>query len=714
MSFIKIGINGFGRIGKCCFLQLITDTDVEVKCINAPNLNIREIEDYLKYDSTHKKYDTNFEFEIISDNEFRINHHKITLVSDRNPKNICWRQYGCTTVIEATGAFLTKDKCNQHDVDHVILTSPAKDNMNTYVYGVNHTSYNGEKCISASSCTTNSLAPILQIILENCTINKAVFTTIHASTASQNVVDIVDKKARTSRSIFNNIIPHSTGASSSISCVLPKLDGKIFGTSVRVPVSNCSLLDLNVDLQENISLNHFFEIVKQHKYYKKIYDISYKKLVSSDFSTSTMPCIIDAPSCIDIGNGKFKLMVWYDNEWSYSTQIIRLLKHVNEYKQNKYISNTLIGLNYFIENMNFNDKRVICRFDYNVPIYNNVIADDFRIYSTIKTIKYILNQKPKYIVLVSHLGRPNTYDESKSLKILIPTLEKYLETEVSFLDKGVSIDTLNQLENNSTKIYLLENIRFHKEETDYENMTENDINNNSVINIYKLLGDIYMCDAFGCMHRKHMSIHAISKFTEFGYGYLVRREVENIINILDNNKKKLVIVGGNKIKDKMPFIDLIKTIPNTSLFLGGKIAGEYVVNNGDHIFAMSDGFGNIDMEQSPLYIDNIKNTNLNVYDIGNNSLDQLYKLIEDNDIIFWNGSLGVIEKNEYVKGSISLINKLLEQTNKNIIIGGGDTSTLINKNGNIYVSTGGGALLELLENVSKNNNYLIGLDIFLN
>jgi phosphoglycerate kinase len=196
---------------------------------------------------------------------------------------------------------------------------------------------------------------------------------------------------------------------------------------------------------------------------------------------------------------------------------------------------------------------------------------------------------------------------------------------------------------------------------------------------------------------------------------LVRREVENIINILDNNKKKLVIVGGNKIKDKMPFIDLIKTIPNTSLFLGGKIAREYVVNNGDNnIFAMSDGFGNIDMEQSPLYIEDIKTTNLNVYDIGNNSLDQLYKLIEDNDIIFWNGSLGVIEKNEYVKGSISLINKLLEQTNKNIIIGGGDTSTLINKNGNIYVSTGGGALLELLENVSKNNNYLIGLDIFKN
>lgn len=717
MSNIKVGINGFGRIGKCCFLQLIDDIDVEIKCINSPNLNIKDIEDYLKYDSTHKNYNTNFNFIIISDNEFCINHHKITLISDRNPKNICWKNYGCNVVIEATGAFLTTSKCDQHDVNNVILTSPAKDNMSTYIYGVNHARYNGEKIVSASSCTTNSLAPILSVISENYTINNAIFTTIHSSTASQNVVDIAEKKNRTCRSSFNNIIPHSTGASSSISCVLPQLDGKIFGTSVRVPVSNCSLLDLNVDIKEKISLNDFFELIKKHKYYKKIYDICYKKLVSSDFLTTTTPCIIDANSCIDIGDGKFKLMVWYDNEWSYSTQIIRLLKHINDYNKNKYIKNTLISLNHFVENISFNNKRVVCRFDYNVPINNNCIVDDFRVYSTIKTIKYILSQNPKYIVLVSHLGRPLNWDESKSLKILIPLLEKYLDKTVSFLDTGVTTNTLDQLnvENNSTNVYLLENIRFHKEETDYEHMSEDEINNNSIINIYKQFGDVYICDAFGCTHRKHMSIHSISRRAEFGYGYLVKREVENIINMLDNDKKKLVIVGGNKIKDKMPFIDLIKNIPNTSLFICGKIATEYVINKNDkNVVTMTDGFGNYNLEQTPFYIEDIKNTDLNVYDIGNNSLNMLYKLIEENDIIFWNGSLGVIENKNYVKGSIALISHLLKQTNKNIIIGGGDTSTLIEKNGNIYVSTGGGALLELLENVCKSNNYLIGLDIFKN
>jgi glyceraldehyde 3-phosphate dehydrogenase len=712
---INVGINGFGRIGKCCLLQMINNAEINIKCINAPNLNINDIEDYLKYDSIHKNYDNRFEFNIISEREFSINHHKIILISERNPKNIPWRVYKCNFVIEATGAFLTKEKCAQHDVDHVILTSPAKDNMNTYVYGVNHTSYNGEKIISASSCTTNSLAPILHIISENYTLNNAIFTTIHACTASQNVVDIVDQKARTSRSIFNNIIPHSTGASSSISSVLPKLNGLIFGTSVRVPISNCSLLDLNIDVQENISITDFFEVVKQNKYYKQIYDISNKKLVSSDFITTTTPSIIDANSSMNIGNGKFKLMVWYDNEWSYSTQIIRMMKHMYDHNQHKYILNTSISLNHFIENMSFYNKRVICRFDYNVPINNDLIVDDFRIYSTIKTIKYILQQKPKYIVLVSHLGRPTQYDESKSLKILIPLLKKYLDHDITFLDKGISLDTLYQLNirYESTQIYLLENIRFHKEEIDYETMTDDEISHNKIINTYKQFGNIYICDAFGCMHRKHMSIHAISRFTEFGYGYLVKREVENIINILDQNKNKLVIVGGNKIKDKLPFIDLIKTIPNTSLFIGGKIATEYVIHNDDdNIFIMNDGFGGSDINTNPTYIEDINNTNLNIYDIGSHSLDQLYELIEKNEIIFWNGSLGVIENDNYVKGSICLINKLLQQINKTIIIGGGDTSSLIKKDGSIYVSTGGGALLELLENASKTQNYLIGLDIF--
>ena len=287
------------------------------------------------------------------------------------------------------------------------------------------------------------------------------------------------------------------------------------------------------------------------------------------------------------------------------------------------------------------------------------------------------------------------------------------------MEKGLSAETLESIyknENNSIcPIFLLENIRFNKEETEYENMTELELKTNVSFNFYKELGDTYICDAFGCVHRKHMSIHAISKFENFGYGYLIKKEIENISNILNNDKKKLVIIGGNKIKDKMPFIDLMKKIPNTTLFVGGKIASQYILNDFDtNIHIMNDGFGNINMDEEPEYIQDIKQTALNVYDIGYNSLEQLFELIRNNDIVFWNGSLGVIEKPNYVKGSMKLIEFLTKQDDKNIIIGGGDTSTLIKKSGDIYVSTGGGALLEILENISKQNGYLVGLDIFMN
>lgn len=714
---ITVGINGFGRIGKCVFLQLINNNNIRVSCINSLNLGVNEIEDYLKYDTTHKNYNKDFNVEIISKDEIKINNHIITLVSDRNPKNIPWRKFGCNIVIEATGAFLTTEKCLQHDVDHVIITSPAKDNTPTYIYGVNHEKYKGESIISAASCTTNSLAPILNILSNNYGIKQAVFTTIHASTASQNIVDIVDHKARTSRSIFNNIIPHTTGASSSITFVLPELDGKVFGTSVRVPVINCSLLDLNIELDKNVELNDIYNTIKLNQYYGELYNINNKKLVSSDFLTTTAPCILDSNSTIVIGNGTFKFFIWYDNEWSYSSQIIRLIYQINKYNQTKYIINTNILTKHFIENMNFHNKKVVCRFDYNVPINENKIVDDFRIYSTLETIKFISSQKPKYIVLVSHLGRPNGFEENKSLKILIPILEIYLKTSIIFLDKGLVKESIDILSNNidGIPIYLLENIRFHKEETTYEKMTDIELNENEIFKIYKQLGDTYICDAFGCMHRKHMSIHGISSLNNFGYGYLVKKEIENITNILNSNKNKLVIIGGNKIKDKMPFIDLMQRLPNTMIFVGGKIATEYInKNNEKNIYLMRDGYGNINLNSESEYIPDIMNTNLNVYDIGDDSLNMLYNLINDNDIIFWNGSLGVIENQNYVKGSMKLINYLKEQTNKIIIIGGGDTSTLINKNGNIYVSTGGGALLECLENISNNNGYLIGIDIFTN
>ena len=327
--FIKVGINGLGRIGKCLFHQLINDNKVEIVAVNAVNLKITEIEDYLNYDSAHKAKLP--EFKILSEKEniFQIGRHKIKLLQDRNPEKLKWRSHDCHYLFDATGAFLTQEKCQEHDVDYVLMSAPAKDKSPTFIYGANHEKYEGQSIVSASSCTTNCLAPTLKLIQDKYAIKNCNFTTIHAATASQYTVDVFKKSARTNRSIFNNIIPHSTGASSSITCVLPELKGKIFGTSVRVPVVNCSLLDINIEFEDsNVQLEQVTKLFETTNLYGIVYQVNTKNLVSSDFLTTTTPSILDLKASMNIGEGKVKLMLWYDNEWSYSAQVVRLTNYI--------------------------------------------------------------------------------------------------------------------------------------------------------------------------------------------------------------------------------------------------------------------------------------------------------------------------------------------------------------------------------------------------
>jgi glyceraldehyde 3-phosphate dehydrogenase len=714
---IKVGINGFGRIGKCILLQLLNNIKFNICCINVLNITLNEIEDYLKYDSTHS-YDKNFNVTIISDTEIKINHHHIHIFSDRNAKNLEWKKFGCKYIFDATGSYLTLNKCSEHDVDYVVMTAPSKDNTPTFIYGVNHNNYNGENIISGSSCTTNCLAPMLKILNDEYKIKNCIFTTIHATTASQYTVDIVNKLSRTNRSIFNNIIPHTTGASSSITSVLPELNGKINGTSIRVPVLNCSLLDVNIELEnKNITLKDIKKLLINSSFYKSVYDINEKKLVSCDFITTTTPTILDINASIDIGNGIFKLFIWYDNEWSYSAQLIKMVDLMFEY-------NNSIKDKYFIENIDMKNKGVVCRCDFNVPTVNNTITDDFRIISSIETIKTILSNNPKYIILTSHFGRPKNKEAIYSLNIILPLLNKYLDRKIIFLEDGISKNTLNIIKNNTENtneipIYLLENLRYHDQESNYENYCDDD----EIINMYKDLGNVFINDAFGCVHRKHMSIYAIKTFYKtYGYGYLIKKEIEMMNNLLQTkNKKILCIIGGNKLKDKLPIIDSFRKINNSTIYIGGGLAKQYV-NKTSNVIKMKDGYGNVKLDFNSndiTYINDINNSELCAFDIGTHSLNELYEIIDNNDIIFWNGPLGVIEHNSYKIGSVNIINYLLSKKDKTIIIGGGETASLIDKeciikndNKNVYISTGGGALLEYLENKIMNGKNIVGLDIF--
>ncbi len=716
---IQVGINGFGRIGKCVLIQLLDMPNFSIKCLNVTGIKINEIEEYLRYDSTHH-YNKNFIFKIISDCEFEINHHKIILFSDRDPKNLPWKKYDCEYLFECTGAFLTTKACLSHDIPYIILSAPAKDLTPTFIYGVNHTKYSGESIVSGSSCTTNCLAPMLKILNDAYKITDCIFTTIHSTTASQYTVDIVDKKARTSRSILGNIIPHTTGASSSIYSVLPELTGLVNGTSLRVPVINCSLVDVNIQLEnKQVNLNNIVELIKNNEYYSQVYAISNKNLVSCDFITTTTPTILDTKASIDIGNGKFKFMIWYDNEWSYSTQLIRLCESMyNKNNLTNKIKLTNINTSkYYISNIDFTGKNVVLRLDLNVPLNKfSEITDDFRIVSAIPTIKTILNSNPSRLILVSHFGRPKGIDSKYSLKIILNNLEKHIGIPIEFLPNGICQSTLNQFHNTESKLFLLENIRFNKEETEYEKGTTS-LESSEIVCLYSMLGDIFISDAFGCTHRSHLSISGIKEFElvqskTIGYGHLINNEINYLSELISGQKKILCIIGGNKITDKLPIINSFKFLPNVKIFVGGGLAKHYIPDT-PNAEVMQDAWGNINLESPPLYIPNISDTDLNAFDIGPKSKSKLFDLVLESDIVFWNGSLGVIEHDFYKLSSLDLV-KFLE-SNKQIttIIGGGETGSIVsNKNSNIYVSTGGGALLEYLEQKFTDGSNTPGIKIF--
>ena len=699
-----------GELGNVYFLQLINNPFIRVRAINAPDFKISTIESYLKRDSAHL-YSRDFNVEVIDENTIEVNKNKITLLNDRNAENLDWRSFKIKYIIDSTGVYLTKEKASKHDVDYIIMSAPAKDDTPLYVYGANHDKYLGEKIVSNASCTTNCIVPVLRHFLDTFGIHSANFTTIHASTASQKVVDTAHSKSRTSRSIFNNIIPHTTGASSSINKIFPSLKGKIHGTSVRVPVNNVSLVDMNIKLEKETNIDDIIESMESNKFLSVINE----NIVSSDLMTTTCPSIIDSKTIMDLGDNTFKIMIWYDNEWSYAAQTIKLLEKMQQY-------NTRSPR--YIENNNFHRKDVILRLDLNTPMYdeNNKIRDDYRIRSSIPTILRILKDKPNRVIMMSHFGRPNGFEEKYSLKHIVEHMGKLLNKEITFLEKGLSYETvkyLNERTPENSKLYLLENLRFHPEETKYRSYC---IRENETIRVFNSIGEIYVNDAFGCSHRDHLSITG-STLTEKVYGYLIKKEtsVLNLITQNKNNEKILAIIGGGKMDDKLKLLHNLSRKVNHIYIAGGNVNSiiknnmdeylEQISSNKAEITIMKDGLSSDTFLGTPeySYTSELKETN-SFYDIGMKSINELSKLIHEHDIIFWNGTLGVVEDNQYVEGSRMLVDILMkESANKKIIIGGGDTGGFVNKfNHNFtHVSTGGGASIEYIT-----DNDLIGLSIF--
>ncbi len=330
---VKIGINGFGRIGRVAFRVAMDDPEVEIRGINVRNADLDYMVYMIKYDTMFGRFQGTLDK---YDKGIVVNGVKIPVYSESDAVAIPWAECGAEYIIEATGAYVTTEKSLKHieaGAKKVIISAPAKDKETpTFVMGVNHETYTPEmQVVSNASCTTNCLAPLAKVIEDNFGIEQGLMSTIHAATAKQKVVDCRSLKDwRTGRSVFNNVIPSSTGAAKAVALVIPSLKGKMTGISYRVPTADVSVIDLNVMLRTPASYEDICKKVKEasETYMKGIIEYIDDEVVSSDFVGDPHTSIFDAREGIELNDKFFKLIAFYDNEWGYSSKIVMLAKHM--------------------------------------------------------------------------------------------------------------------------------------------------------------------------------------------------------------------------------------------------------------------------------------------------------------------------------------------------------------------------------------------------
>ena len=331
---IKVGINGFGRIGRMVFRAAIENfaNDIEIVGIN-DLLDPDYLAYMLKYDSVHGI----FKHEIaVEGSSLIVDGKKIRLTAEMDPANLKWNEVGADVVVESTGLFLEDAKARKHieaGAKKVIMSAPSKDSTPMFVYGVNHTTYAGQDIISNASCTTNCLAPISKVLNDKFGIKRGLMTTIHAATATQKTVDGPSKKDwRGGRGILENMIPSSTGAAKAVGKVLPVLDGKLTGMSVRVPTSDVSFVDLTCELEKAATYKEICAAMKEASEgeLKGILGYTDEAVVSTDFRGDARTSIFDAVAGIQLDPTFVKVCSWYDNEWGYSNKVLEMARVISK------------------------------------------------------------------------------------------------------------------------------------------------------------------------------------------------------------------------------------------------------------------------------------------------------------------------------------------------------------------------------------------------
>jgi glyceraldehyde 3-phosphate dehydrogenase len=332
MSKVKIGINGFGRIGRIVFRATINRPDVDVVAIN-DLLDVEHLAYLLKYDSVHGHFDGEIEVE---DGNLVVDGKTVRVTAERDPRNLKWNEVGVEIVAECTGIFTTLETANYHieaGAKKVAISAPSKD-APMFVMGVNHKDIkSSDTIVSNASCTTNCLAPVAKVLHDNFGVEEALMTTIHAATATQLTVDGPSRKNyRLGRSALNNIIPSTTGAAKAVGKVIPELNGKLTGMAFRVPTVNVSVVDLTVRLEKDTSYDEIKKVFKDAAdgELKGVLKYVDEPVVSQDFVGESHSSNFDAGAGIELNSKFFKIVSWYDNEFGYSAKLLDLIEYIND------------------------------------------------------------------------------------------------------------------------------------------------------------------------------------------------------------------------------------------------------------------------------------------------------------------------------------------------------------------------------------------------
>ena len=331
MSTIKIGINGFGRIGRLVFRAALTRSDVEVVAIN-DLISVDYMAYMLRYDTMHGQFQGSIE---VKDGALVVNGKSIRVTAEKDPANLKWNEVGAEYIVESTGLFLTKEKAEAHlkaGAKRVVMSAPSKDDTPMFVMGVNHETYAGQPIISNASCTTNCLAPIAKVLNDKFGMVEGLMTTVHSTTATQKTVDGPSMKDwRGGRAAAGNIIPSSTGAAKAVGKVIPSLNGKLTGMSLRVPTLDVSVVDLTCTLAKDVTYDEICAAMKEASEgeLKGILGYTEDAVVSSDFLGDPRTSIFDAKAGIQLSPRFVKVVSWYDNEWGYSSKVVDLIRYIS-------------------------------------------------------------------------------------------------------------------------------------------------------------------------------------------------------------------------------------------------------------------------------------------------------------------------------------------------------------------------------------------------